>query len=280
MNVDGEVSPLTLREVVERHGGEFWFERERASHRSFFRLLIPVAAAQEALEPSALLGRGQPARVLRLRPVPADRGAAGPRRPAARRNSPTRCSTPRPPAWSPRRATRSSRSAPCASSTGGCSSNEIFEQLVDPRRPLPRESVDDPRHQPTTSARPADDREVLPGFHAFCEDTVLVGHNAAFDMRFLQMKEAATGVRFASRCSTPCCSRRWSIPTRSPPARGYRRAPRRGRHRPPHRPGRRHRHRRDVPQDDSAARRAGHPHAARGARGGRAHLLRQGQILQ
>ena len=57
MNVGDEVSPLTLREVIERHGGEIWFEREKASHRSFFRLLIPVAAPQEALEPSVLLGR-------------------------------------------------------------------------------------------------------------------------------------------------------------------------------------------------------------------------------
>ena len=57
MNVGGEVSPLTLREVIERHGGEIWFEREKASDRSFFRLLIPTAPPQEALEPSILLGR-------------------------------------------------------------------------------------------------------------------------------------------------------------------------------------------------------------------------------
>jgi DNA polymerase-3 subunit epsilon len=73
---------------------------------------------------------------------------------------------------------------------------ECFEQLVDPKRPLSEAGVRihgiEPRMlegQPTIGA-------VLPAFHRFAADTVLVAHNAAFDMRFLQLKEDSTGVRF------------------------------------------------------------------------------------
>ena len=73
---------------------------------------------------------------------------------------------------------------------------ESIDQIIDPRRPLRPEGI--PIHgiteemvagQPTIG-------QVLPTFHAFSEDTVLVAHNAAFDMRFLELKEPPTGIRF------------------------------------------------------------------------------------
>ena len=73
---------------------------------------------------------------------------------------------------------------------------EIFDQIVDPEIPLKPESI--PIHGITEDmvlGKPNIDI-VLPAFHAFCEDTVLIAHNAAFDMRFLQLKEDRTGLRF------------------------------------------------------------------------------------
>ena len=74
--------------------------------------------------------------------------------------------------------------------------NEVFEQLVNPLRPIAREATRIHGIDGRALAGQPPIAQVLPGFHRFCEDTVLVAHNAAFDMRFLELKEAATGVRF------------------------------------------------------------------------------------
>jgi DNA polymerase-3 subunit epsilon len=76
--------------------------------------------------------------------------------------------------------------------------NECFEQLVDPRRSVPWTSVKiHGIHPEMLQGKPTID-EVLPKFHDFVKDTILVAHNAAFDMRFLQLKEKQTGVRFTN----------------------------------------------------------------------------------
>jgi DNA polymerase-3 subunit epsilon len=71
---------------------------------------------------------------------------------------------------------------------------ETFEQLVQPQRSVPAESTaihgitpDMLDGQPTIDA-------VLPSFVRFAEDTVLVGHNVSFDLQFLELAAAPTGV--------------------------------------------------------------------------------------
>jgi DNA polymerase-3 subunit epsilon len=72
---------------------------------------------------------------------------------------------------------------------------ERFEQLVDPLRPIPWESVQiHGIRQEMLIGKPTIDK-VLPGFQQFVGNTILVAHNAAFDMRFLQMKEEQTAVK-------------------------------------------------------------------------------------
>lgn len=74
--------------------------------------------------------------------------------------------------------------------------SEVFDQLIDPRRFVPEESVRIHGIRPEMlDGQPAIDK-ALPLFHAFAEGTILVAHNAAFDMKLLQLKEKTTGIRF------------------------------------------------------------------------------------
>ena len=74
--------------------------------------------------------------------------------------------------------------------------DEYFDQLVNPRRSMSRESVNVHGIRPEMLENQPTIEQVLPRFHRFAEGTILVAHNAAFDMKMLQIKEAATGVRF------------------------------------------------------------------------------------
>ena len=75
-------------------------------------------------------------------------------------------------------------------------STEVFDQLIDPKRAIPTTST--AIHgiaQADVDGQP-DIHTVLPTFHRFCEGTVLVAHNADFDLQCLALKAPACGVAF------------------------------------------------------------------------------------
>lgn len=195
MTLGGESSPLSLREVIDRHDGELWYKVEKVAHRAYFRLLIPVATPQESLQPAvALRGDSRPEyydfdlfrqlgqnhtlddrRLVDLTFTVFDTETTG---------------------LNPAQGDEIIQVGATRIVNGRLLKGESIDQLVDPRRPLNPESI--PIHGITENmvkGQPTLDT-VLPQFHAFCEETVLVAHNAAFDMRFLQMKEESTGIRF------------------------------------------------------------------------------------
>ncbi len=73
---------------------------------------------------------------------------------------------------------------------------EQFGQLIDPKRHLPWESIKYHGIRPEMLVDQPTIEQVLPMFQRFVQDTVLVGHNVAFDMRMLQVKEHLTGICF------------------------------------------------------------------------------------
>ncbi|NHC07743.1 DNA polymerase-3 subunit epsilon [Azonexus fungiphilus] len=192
MQALGETSSLSLRDVIDRHGGEIWYQREKAAHRAFFRFVLPVATpAAELVDERRSTGRPEyydfdlfkfedksidlDRKLSELTYTVFDTETTG---------------------LEPSKGDEIIQIGAARIVNNRLLKQEIFNQIVDPEQPLKPESIpihgiteDMVRGQPNIDI-------VLPAFHAFCEETVLIAHNAAFDMRFLQLKEARTGLRF------------------------------------------------------------------------------------
>ena len=195
MQVGNESSPLSLRDVIDRHGGEIWYDREKAAHRAFFRFVLPVV-------PPENMATGESVDVDDVRPEYYDFDLFHFRDQSADLDRPlsdlvyTVFDT-ETTGLEPAAGDEIIQIGALRIVNGRLLRNENFNQLVDPERFLRPEGTrihgitdDMVRGQPHIDV-------VLPAFHDFCSDTVLVAHNAAFDMRFLQMKEERTGVVFS-----------------------------------------------------------------------------------
>jgi DNA polymerase-3 subunit epsilon len=195
MRIGAESLPLTVRDVAERHGGEFWFERERVRQASLFRMLVPLASEGERLDAAAVL-RGE------SRPEVFDFDlfhAREPSREMAQRRLAELTYT----VFD----TETTGLAPAAGDeiiqigatrivAGKLRREDAFEQLVNPQRDIPAAGIAIHGIRPAMVAAAPTIDAALPSFHAYAVDTVLVAHNAAFDMRFLELKRERTGVAF------------------------------------------------------------------------------------
>jgi DNA polymerase III subunit epsilon len=73
---------------------------------------------------------------------------------------------------------------------------EVFDTLVDPRRPIPAASTDVHGINDSMVVGAPDIVEAGRRFHKFARGAVLVAHNAPFDMEFLRRQEDAIGAVF------------------------------------------------------------------------------------
>jgi DNA polymerase-3 subunit epsilon len=71
---------------------------------------------------------------------------------------------------------------------------DVFTAMVNPGCSIPKASIRLHVITDNIVADESDIRTVIWVFHEWVGDAVLVAHNAAFDMKFLKLKEQATGV--------------------------------------------------------------------------------------
>ncbi|MBK7677008.1 MAG: hypothetical protein IPJ27_20895 [Candidatus Accumulibacter sp.] len=100
------------------------------------------------------------------------------------------------------------RLAPCVLSTAVCCGKRVFDELVDPQCFLRPKGIGFTASPTTWCVDCRRSTSVLPTFHDFCGDTVLMAHNAAFDITLPALKEPQTSVVFSQpKCSILYCFR-------------------------------------------------------------------------
>ena len=220
MRIGADETPLTLKDVLERHGGEVWSQADRPRQKAWFRILLPLGEPVAAATPRPSAADDRPEYYDFDLFEHIETTARWPN--AASRSFPTRI--------------RFRDHRPRA--LGGDEIISISAVHIINGRLLKRgvRSVDQsaapdrargdthPRHRQPGPRRPAADR---PG--SACVSTasararVLVAHNAAFDMRFLELRRRdrlalrPAGARYAAALGVPCTrASRPTTSTRSP----------------------------------------------------------------
>jgi DNA polymerase III subunit epsilon len=194
LRIGRQQSSLTLAEVVERHGSAAWSQFDPTTGRVYFRLFLPMAPAapgdeiQQARDSRPefydfdLFARAEPTPEMDSMPLAGlaytvfDTETTG---------------------LNPSEGDEIIAIGAVRIINGRLLRDEIFDQRIHPRRRISPESqaIHGISNEMLLDEPPLE--VVLPRFGRFAEDTVFVAHNAAFDMRFLQLAEQRSGVRFS-----------------------------------------------------------------------------------
>jgi DNA polymerase-3 subunit epsilon len=188
----GAIGGHTVREIMEHHGSEVWSSAQRAGH-AYLRVPLALPAGPQFRQPEEPLpprpefydfdlfgeaGIDMTQGELPLRQLDCvvfDTEATGLR---------------------PSAGDETISIAGVRIAKGRILTGETFDRLVNPGRAIPRQST---RIHGITDdmvlGKPPIE-VVLPQFKAFVGDAVLVAHNAAFDMKFIKLKEATCGLTF------------------------------------------------------------------------------------
>ncbi len=192
MPLDHDLGGVTGRDILDRHRAEIWCERHGGDGA---RLRMPLPAGKETHQPQ------EAARSLSERPEFYDFDLLGRMNPSAIDDTPLKDLTfvvfdTETTGLEPSGGDEIVSIAGIRIVNGRVLRGEVFDQLVNPGRSVPPAStnIHGISDDMVRTAPPLDD--VLPRFKRFVGDAVMVAHNAAFDMKFLTLKQDTFGLRF------------------------------------------------------------------------------------
>lgn len=182
-----------LATLIRQHGGELWYQTDEIEEFSFIRLLLPTTSAPSRPDPLASNGRETFYDFNLLFQTPIEASELHHRELASLTYTIFDTETT---GLNPSQGDEIVSISAVRIVNGRLLTEERFDQLVDPRRSIPRTAtaIHHITEQMVQGQPPIE--QVLPHFGRFAQDTVLVAHNGAFDMRMFQVKEKQTGVIF------------------------------------------------------------------------------------
>jgi DNA polymerase-3 subunit epsilon len=190
--LEGTLGPQTIRDVLDRHGSELW-SQSRPHARAVLRVPLLAPTRPQFQE-----------RPRKLPPRPefydfalmTEHSVAGERALRSLRELDYVVFDTETTGLRPADGDQIVSLAGVRVVNGRILSGERFARLVDPQRPIPRDSVRFHGITDEMVAHKPPAHVVLPQFKAFVGDAVMVAHNAAFDLKFIRLKEPECGAAF------------------------------------------------------------------------------------